>query len=222
MKSLSDYRSPIAPTWCPGCNDYLFYAGLQVGLAALDIPTHKLVISFDIGCAGNMADFFKTYGIHTLHGRSVPTAMGIKMVKPELTVCVVGGDGGLYGEGLGHLIAAARANIDIKVFVSNNNLYSLTTGQTSPTTPKGSKTKSTPLGTDNLPIDGVALIKTVNPDVFAKRATFKNPLEHNAIIKEALSHQGFALVDISQICVTFGKQLNHEEEVPIAALTKNS
>jgi len=164
-------------------------------------------MNYDIGCAGNMADFFKTYGAHTLHGRSISTAMGEKLVNPNLTVCVVGGDGGIYGEGLNHLISAARANINIKVFVSNNFLYSLTTGQTSPTTPKGAHTKSTPTGNINEPINPVNLIKTINPNVFIESVDVKDIPKLNDTIKRALESPGFALVDITQECVAFGKQL---------------
>jgi 2-oxoglutarate ferredoxin oxidoreductase subunit beta len=203
----TNYRSKIIPTWCPGCNNYLFFAGLQAAFTKLEIPHENLVVNYDIGCSGNMADFLNTYGVHTLHGRSIAVAMGVKLANPKLTVCVIGGDGGLYGEGLNHLVAAARANIDIKVFVANNFLYSLTTGQTSPTTPKGSKTKSTPTGNINVPIDIVKLLEAVNPDVYVDRADSKNPVELNEKILKAMKHSGFALVDITQQCVAFGKQL---------------
>jgi 2-oxoglutarate ferredoxin oxidoreductase subunit beta len=113
-------------------------AGLQASFTSLQIPNYNINFAYDIGCCGNMADFLNVYGVHTLHGRSISVAEGIKLVNPDLTVCVFGGDGGIYGEGLNHLISAARSDSPIKVFVSNNFLYSLTTGQTSPTTPKGS------------------------------------------------------------------------------------
>jgi 2-oxoglutarate ferredoxin oxidoreductase subunit beta len=207
MTNLTNYRSTVAPTWCPGCNNFLVYAGLQNAFNELKLKSSELVVNYDIGCAGNMADFLKTYGVHTLHGRSIPTAMGEKIANPKLTVCVLGGDGGIYGEGLNHLVAAARSNIDIKVFVSNNFLYSLTTGQTSPTTPKGSKTKSTPFGNINEPIDSVKLLKTINPNIFAERVESKNVVELNKKIKEALEFKGFAILDITEQCVAFGKQL---------------
>jgi 2-oxoglutarate ferredoxin oxidoreductase subunit beta len=154
-----------------------------------------------------MADFFKTYAIHSLHGRCIPTAIGVKLANPKLTVIALGGDGGVYGEGLNHLISAARLDIKITVLVANNHLYSLTTGQASPTTPKGSKTKSTPLGDPNIALNPVPLLQSVNPAVFAKHADCKNPPEVVAVIKDALAHPGFALVDLEQLCVTFGKQL---------------
>lgn len=207
MTTVVELRTKIIPTWCPGCDDYLMLMGIQQALIAHNLPTSKTVIVYDIGCAGNMADFVHTYAVHSLHGRSVAVAMGIKLFRPDLTVIVVGGDGGIYGEGLNHLIAAARANSDIKVLVSNNYLYSLTTGQASPTTPYGSKTKSTPLGVGNVPIDPVKLLKSVNENVWVENVAAKAiPLANKKIV-EALAHPGFALLDIEQVCATFGKQL---------------
>jgi len=204
---MINYRSNITPTWCPGCHNYLLFASLQKSFTDLNIDIDTLVMNYDIGCAGNMADFFKTYGFHTLHGRSIATAMGEKLVNPKLTVCVVGGDGGIYGEGLNHLVAAARADINIKVFVSNNFLYSLTTGQTSPTTPKGAHTKSTPTGNINEPIHPVELLKTINSQIFVESVDAKDMPKLTETIKKALEFPGFALVDIVQECVAFGKQL---------------
>ncbi len=205
---MDNIKSTIIPTWCPGCYDYIMFLGIENALKSTNISKENVVIVYDIGCIGNMADFFKTYAVHALHGRSIPTAIGIKLANPKLTVIVVGGDGGIYGEGLGHLISWARSGVDISVFVSNNNLYSLTTGQTSPTRPRGSKTKSTPLGTDNIPIDPIPLVKTINPDIDAVSVDGHNPMEVIESFKSAINHQGFSLVDCRQICVTFGKQLN--------------
>ena len=204
---MLNYRSSITPTWCPGCPNYLVYAGLQKNFADLKINLDNLVMNYDIGCAGNMADFFKTYGFHTLHGRSIATAMGEKLANPNLTVCAIGGDGGIYGEGLNHLIAAARANIDITVFVSNNFLYSLTTGQTSPTTPKGARTKSTPLGNVSEPLDIVKVLKSVNSNIFVKSVDAKDIQDVTKNFKEALEFKGFSIVETRQECVAFGKQL---------------
>jgi len=201
-------KSSIIPTWCPGCHNYIIYAALEQALVALNLPLENIVIVYDIGCIGNMADFFLTYGIHSLHGRCIPTAVGVKLANPKLTVLAIGGDGGIYGEGLNHLISAARLNLKITVLVANNHLYSLTTGQASPTTPKGSKTKSTPFGDPNLALDPISLIKTVNPIVFAKHIDCKNPSEVTSTIKAAITDPNFSLVDLDQFCVTFGKQLS--------------
>lgn len=205
--TLDIRNSSIVPTWCPGCHDYIIYAGIQQALTRLNYPKEKIVLVFDIGCIGNMADFFHTYSIHSLHGRCVPTAAGVKLANPALTVIAVGGDGGVYGEGLSHLISLARLDIDVTVLVANNQLYSLTTGQASPTTPKGKKTKSTPLGVPSLPVDPIPLLRCVNPNAFVKSIDCQQPPEVVQNIVDSIRHPGFALLDLKQVCVTFGKQL---------------
>lgn len=205
---IQNLKSKIAPTWCPGCHDYIILAGLQQAVASLDCPKEDVVIVYDIGCIGNMADYLSLYGIHGLHGRSIPTAVGAKLANPKLKLIVIGGDGGIYGEGLNHLLAAARLNIDITVIVANNRLYSLTTGQTSPTTPKGTTTKSTPLGAPSVSFDPLKILPATNPDILVKHVDCLQPLEVTAAIKEALNHTGFALLDLNQLCVTFGKHLS--------------
>ncbi len=204
---MTNWRSNVVPTWCPGCQDYVIFAGLQNTLAKLNLDPDKTVLVYDIGCIGNMADFVKGWGLHSLHGRCIPTAVGIKMANPELNVIAIGGDGGTYGEGLSHLISAARLNIDITVIVANNHLYSLTTGQSSPTTPKGVKTKSTPHGVPSVPIVPTELIKTVNPEATAEYVSCNEPLKVNEAMERAITHKGFYLLDLEQICVSFGKQL---------------
>lgn len=208
MNNSNNYRTKIMPTWCPGCPNFLLFSQIQKAALINNISSHNLTFCYDIGCSGNIADFLHCYGLHGLHGRSIPAAMAIKIVNPKLTVCVYGGDGGTYGEGLNHLIAAARANSDIKIIVSNNSLYSLTTGQTSPTTPKNAKTKSTPFGNPNIPIDPIKLIKTINPDVFAKSIPSTDIAQLEKSFAEMFAHKGFALLDITQTCLAFGKQLS--------------
>lgn len=204
---MTNWRSGIAPTWCPGCQDYIIFAGLQNTLAKLNLDQDKTVFIYDIGCIGNMADFVYGWGIHSLHGRCIPTAVGIKLANPNLKVIAIGGDGGIYGEGLSHLIAAARLNIDISVIVANNHLYSLTTGQSSPTTPKGSKTKSTPHGVPSEPIVPTELIKCVNKKAMAENINCNDALKVNEAMERAISYKGFYLLDFDQLCVSFGKQL---------------
>ena len=205
--NIKDFNTKVIPTWCPGCGNFLFLAALKSAFVSLKLKPHQLVVCHDIGCSGNMADFLKTYGLHTLHGRVVPVATGVKMANPKLTVCCFGGDGGLYGEGFSHIISAARHRIPITVFVADNQLYSLTTGQASPTTPQGTKTKSTPFGTLGIPLDVIKLVKSVNPTAFAHRVESKNPKKLNSQIISALKHPGFSLLEIRQHCVAFGKQL---------------
>lgn len=207
MKNLNSniYQTNNLPTWCPGCGNFMVLAYLKQIFAEEKIPPEQIVIAYDIGCAGNMADFIKTYGVHTLHGRIIPVAAGVKYANPKLTVLGIGGDGGVYGEGLNHLVAAARANIDISIFVSNNYLYSLTTGQASPTTPLGTKTKSTPYGTDSVSLDILKFIKSVNDKAFVKRVTPRKPQELKEAMKKAVCFKGFSLLDIEQNCLAFGK-----------------
>jgi len=204
---MIDLKSKNIPTWCPGCHDYIIFACLQQAIEQKKIDIKKLVIVYDIGCSGNMADFLKVFGVHSLHGRSIPTAVGIKLARPDLTVIAIGGEGAIYGEGMGHLIAAARLNIDLTVLVANNKLYSLTTGQTSPTTPKGAKTKSTPQGAPSVPVEPIALVNAVNPASSAVHVTCTKPPEVTEAIVNAMGNKGFNLVDIDQLCVTFNKQL---------------
>ncbi|MBU4210038.1 2-oxoacid ferredoxin oxidoreductase [Patescibacteria group bacterium] len=201
---IYNYKSKVVPTWCPGCPNFLLLTGLQQAFAKLKIPNHNIVVVSDIGCAGNISNFLNTYRIHSLHGRAIPTAIGVKLANPKLTVVVVVGDGGAYGEGLNHLITAVRANYDIKVFVANNHLYSLTTGQASPTTKTGTKTKSTPFGYALKPIDPVPLLKNVNSSILVENVDSKNPSKLFKKITKTLKHQGFALLDISQVCLSFG------------------
>ncbi len=208
MSQISNYTTPIAPTWCPGCGNYLVLAALKQAFVNLKLKSENIVVAHDIGCSGNMADFLKTYALHTLHGRAVPVAMGVKLANPKLTVLVYGGDGGIYGEGLNHLISAARLDVDIKILVSNNYLYSLTTGQTSPTTPKDAATKSTPQGNPNLPINAVSLLSAVNPKVFARTIPGHDIKALISHITTAINHPGLALLDITQNCLAFGKQLH--------------
>jgi 2-oxoglutarate/2-oxoacid ferredoxin oxidoreductase subunit beta len=140
----STLNSYIKPTWCPGCGNFSIWSALKNALISINLPHEQIVIVYDVGCSGNMADFIKTYSFHALHGRAIPPAVGIKLANSDLKVIVVIGDGGGYGEGLTHFLNEMRGNHDIAVLVHDNHRYSLTTGQMSPTTAKGTKTKSTP------------------------------------------------------------------------------
>src|SRR3989344_8394345 len=148
---------PHTPTWCPGCGNFAIWAAIRKGLADLKFPFGKIVVFYDVGCSGNMSSFNSFYGFHTLHGRAIPTAVGAKLANHELKVLVVIGDGGCYGEGGTHFINLMRGNHDITILAHNNHRYSLTTGQMSPTTDKGVKTKSTPEGVIEEPFNPIAI-----------------------------------------------------------------
>lgn len=199
-----DFLSPISPTWCPGCGNFSILTALKKALIELNIDYKDVVIIFGIGCSGNMADFIKINGFHALHGRAVANAIGIKLANHRLKVIVSGGDGDLYGEGFNHLLAAARGNHDISVFVHNNERYSLTTGQTSPASKKGTTSKSTPQGVVEEAINPLALAISANA-TFVARALAAQVQELSNLMKQAIEHEGFSLIDILQPCPTFNK-----------------
>lgn len=201
----SDFRTNVPLTWCPGCGNFVLYTSLINALVDLGVEPHKTVICFDIGCISNGADNFNVYGFKSLHGRAIPPAVGIKLARPDLTVVAVLGDGGAYGEGIEHLISSARRDDDVTVIVANNQLYALTTGQASPTTPKGRKLISHPDGTLDQPLDPIAMAKCAGAK-FAKQGNTDKPEELKQLITDAILHKGFALVDIMQKCVTWNKE----------------
>jgi len=206
--TAASLKTPFFPTWCPGCGDFGIWGALKLALSELAIPEEQLVISFDIGCSGNMADFLRVYGFHALHGRTVPIAEGIKLANHGLKVLVIGGDGGLYGEGMGHFIASARGNHDITMLVHNNQVYGLTTGQASPTAAKGTKTKSTPQGVIETPVNPIALALAANGTWIGR--SYAGEIQYTKeLLKSALMHPGFALLDVFQPCLTFNKINTH-------------
>ncbi len=201
-------KSSIKPTWCPGCGDFLILNSLQKALIQLKLEVENTVILYGIGCSGNMADFNTSYGLHGLHGRALANAVGTKLANHFLHVVVVAGDGDFYGEGLNHFVAAARGNHDITVIVHNNERYSLTTGQTSPTSEQGTKTKSTPDGVIEAPFNPLMIALAADAR-FVSRGYSAKPPQMVDIIKKAIQHPGFALVDVLQLCPSFNKEHTH-------------
>jgi 2-oxoglutarate ferredoxin oxidoreductase subunit beta len=212
-------KSPIKPTWCPGCGNFGILRALYAALEDLELNKADVVTSYGVGCCDNGADFSTNYGIHSLHGRSVPPTIGVKLANHELKVISVSGDGGQYGEGLNHMMFAARGNHNVTMLVHNNNRYSLTTGQASPTTPQGTKTKTTPEGLIEQPFNPLHTALSAHA-TFVARGYSNDYRQLTEIIKEAVTHRGFSLVDILQPCVTFNKEFDfkwykeHVEHVP--------
>lgn len=199
-----DYAVNRPPIWCPGCGDYGILEALRRALAEVGVPNEEVVVVSGIGCSSQLPHFMKTYGIHGIHGRAVAIATGIKIANPRLKVVVVGGDGDGYGIGLNHMIHAARRNVGITYIVSNNQVYGLTTGQMSPTTLRGTKTKTTPFGSVDEPVNPLALALAAGATYVARG--FSGDVPHlTQLIKSALVHRGFALVDVLSPCVTFNK-----------------
>ena len=151
------FKTSFLPTWCPGCGDFGIWMSLKNALAELGIGTDDGAVVYGVGCHGNMYDWMKIYGVAALHGRTLPVAQGLKFANHKLPVIVISGDGDGLGEGGNHFIHAAKRNPDIAVFIHDNQVYGLTTGQASPTAKEGFVTKSTPEGVYDEPVNPMAL-----------------------------------------------------------------
>jgi len=201
---ISTYESVVEPDWCPGCGDFGVLRALELAAGKLGIQPKDLMVVSGIGCSSNLPGFIHTYGVHSLHGRAVAVASGIKLANHKLNVVITGGDGDGYGIGIGHFIHAMRRNLDLTYIVMNNQIYGLTTGQASPTTMKEMRTKSTPMGNVELPINPVALAM-VSGATYVSRG-FSGENKHLAdLIAGAINHHGFSLVDVFSPCVTYNK-----------------
>ncbi len=197
-----DYDSNEKPTWCAGCGNFGLWLSVKKALNSLNIGNDEITIFYGIGCHGNTASFTNVNGFKALHGRPIPAAEGAKMANHKLPIIVIGGDGDTYGEGMNHFISAARSNHDITVVVHDNQIYGLTTGQASPTTLKGAKTKTTPEGKIDEPVNPMTTAIAAGATFVARG--FAGDTEFTAeLIKKAVEHKGFAVVDVFQPCVTF-------------------
>lgn len=203
MSSIEDF-SGYQPTWCPGCGDWAIGVAIKSALAQLNFLPDQVVVVFGIGCSGNMNDFLNAYAIHSLHGRAIPNAIGVKITNHQLPVIAVVGDGDCYGEGGNHLIHAARGNHDITVIVHDNKVYGLTTGQVAPTGLKGYQSKSTPQGIIEVPLNPLTTT-LVNGATFIAQGFAGDTPHLIDLIKKAIIHKGFSLLNVLQPCVTFNK-----------------
>ena len=195
----SDYKSSVYVDWCPGCGDHGIVSVVQMALAELALEPHNVVIVSGVGNAAKLPHFVKVNGVHTLHGRLLPFAMGIKMANPNLEVIGVGGDGDGLGIGAGHFVNTGRRNIDMTYLLHNNGVYGLTKGQASPTLRLGLKTKSLPKPNINEGINAVALAIT-SGYTFVSRSYAFDIIHLKDTIKQAILHKGLALVEILQPC----------------------
>ena len=201
---ISTYESIIDPDWCPGCGDFGVLRGLKMAAGKLGIKPEELFTVSGIGCSSNLPGYIHAYGVHSLHGRAVAVASGVKFANQDLNVVITGGDGDGYGIGLGHFVHAMRRNLDLTYIVMNNQIYGLTTGQASPTTMKEVRTKSTPRGNVETPINPIALA-IVSGATYVSRAFSGEPRHMADIIAGGIAHKGFALVDVFSPCVTYNK-----------------
>jgi len=219
----NDYKSETKPIWCPGCGDFGVLSSFYKAISELGISPEKAIIASGIGCSGRFPAFVEAYGFHGVHGRVLPLATGMKMANPDLLVAAIGGDGDAFSIGAGHFPHAARRNIDICYVVMDNEIYGLTKGQASPTSPIGlsakaapygeiKAAKSTPYGNTDAPINPVAMA-LVYGATYVARGFSSKPKEVTELIKHGLTHKGFAFIQVYSPCVTFFDTYDHYKEV---------
>ncbi len=200
--SQHTFDTVAQPTWCPGCGNFGIHKAIKNAFTQLGLAQNEIVVVTGIGCSGNTAQWYNTNVFHSLHGRTLPVATGIKLANHELTVLAEGGDGDGLGIGVGHLVHSIRRNLDITYIVHDNRVYGLTTGQTSPTSAKGFITKSTPTGVIEIPVNPIALAISSGATYVARG--YCGDIEHlTKLIADGIRHKGFALIDATQICITF-------------------
>ena len=199
----SDFRVPeVYADWCPGCGDFGIMNGLQMAFADLGLEPHQVVMVSGIGCSGKEPHNVKAYGVHTLHGRTLPFAMGIKVANPSLEVVAIGGDGDGLGIGAGHFVNAGRRNLDMTYIIHNNGVYGLTKGQASPTLQLGLQTKALPKPNINEAVNSIQLA-VVSGFTFVARSYAYDVRHLRDTIKQAIQHKGLAFIDCLQPCPTY-------------------
>lgn len=206
---MDNFRTAFMPNWCPGCGDFGIWGSLKAALNEMGWKPADFCMVFGIGCHGHMVNFLKAYAFETLHGRPIAVAQGVRLANHKLPVIIVAGDGDTFGEGTNHLVHIARRNVQATMIVHDNQVYGLTTGQTAPTSQKGFKTKSTPAGVLEDPVNPVALALAAGATFVARGFAGDIPTLSKLIVK-ALKHRGFAFVDIFQPCVTFNHVNTYE------------
>jgi 2-oxoglutarate ferredoxin oxidoreductase subunit beta len=198
------YEGKIHPDWCPGCGDFSVLNAMKKALFELGLNPHEVLVVSGIGCSSNLPGFINSYGMHTLHGRGLAVATGAKLGNHNLKVIATGGDGDGFGIGGNHFVHTMRRNVDLTYIVMDNQIYGLTTGQVSPTSMKGMKTKSTPHGSVENPINPIPMA-IVGGATYVARA-FSGKQKHLVeILKGAIEHRGFSFVDVFSPCVTYNK-----------------
>lgn len=207
--SSFEWASGMWPDWCPGCGNFGILTSLKMALAEMGMDRRNLVVVSGIGCSGKLPHFLKASGVHTLHGRAIPFATGIKVANPDLKILVHGGDGDMLGIGMGHLVALGRRNADILVVIHNNWVYGLTKGQASPTLKKGVRTKSLAFPNINDPVNPM-IIGLGAGYTFLARSYAYNSEHLKETLKAGLRHKGAGLIEVIQPCPTWNNIVNME------------
>jgi 2-oxoglutarate ferredoxin oxidoreductase subunit beta len=197
--TTKDFKSDQEVRWCPGCGDYAILAALQSFMPELGIPRERIVFISGIGCAARFPYYMETYGMHSIHGRAPAIATGLSTSRPDLSVWVVTGDGDALSIGGNHLIHALRRNVNVKILLFNNQIYGLTKGQYSPTSPLGTRNKSTPMGSLDYPFNPVSIALGAEAS-FVGRSIDTDKKHLTEVLRRASAHRGSALVEIYQNC----------------------
>jgi 2-oxoglutarate/2-oxoacid ferredoxin oxidoreductase subunit beta len=207
--TVKDFKGKAEPDWCPGCGDFGVLSALKQAIAELGLYPHEVMVISGIGCSSNLPGYINTYGMHTLHGRALAVATGAQLANHDLKIIVTGGDGDGYGIGGNHFVHSMRRNVDLTYIVMDNQIYGLTTGQISPTSLKDMKTKSTPFGSVENPINPIPLAIAAGATYVARGYT--GQVKHLVdLIKGGIQHKGFALIDAFSPCVTYNHENSHE------------
>jgi len=202
MVTLGDLKTPKTNTWCPGCGNFGILMAFKKALIELGLEREETMMVSGIGCHGKIVNYVNVNGFHGIHGRVLPTAQGIKLTNPNLTVVGFAGDGDQYNEGWGHLVHAIRNNINMTLIVHDNMVFSLTTGQATSTSQQGFKSKSTPFGVIPPRLNPLAHALVSNGSFVARG--FSGDMFHlKNLMVAAIKHRGFAFLDVFQPCVSF-------------------
>jgi 2-oxoglutarate ferredoxin oxidoreductase subunit beta len=197
--TAKDFKSDQEVRWCPGCGDYAILASVQSFMPELGFPRDRIVFVSGIGCAARFPYYMQTYGMHSIHGRAPAIATGLATSRPDLSVWVVGGDGDMLSIGGNHLIHALRRNVNLKLLLFNNQVYGLTKGQYSPTSPRGQRSGSTPMGSIDEPFNPLAVAIGAEA-TFVARAIDTDRKHVTEVLRRAATHRGAAFVEILQNC----------------------
>ena len=199
-----DYKSELKPIWCPGCGDFGVLQAIYRALAAIGRPPHEIAFVSGIGCSSRIPGYTTAYGFNSVHGRALPIAQGIKLANPELLVLCAGGDGDGFSIGGGHVAHAIRRNLDITYIVMDNQIYGLTKGQLSPTSPRGLVTASSVFGSLEDPVNPLMYVLGYGAR-FVAQGTPADMAGLSSLIEEGIRYPGFAFINVQSPCVTYGQ-----------------
>ncbi len=204
LENVQELETGSKCNWCPGCGDFGIMLALKQAVFELKLDPEETMVVSGIGCGSQAPHLIKVYGFHSLHGRAVPVATGMKLANHKMNVIIIGGDGDGYGIGMGHFVHGLRRNLNVTYLIQNNQVYGLTKGQTSPTSDHGYKSKSTPEGVIEMGMRTMSVSMAAGATFVAR--SFAGDIPHlKSMIMQGIQHKGFAHIDILQPCVTFNK-----------------